>query len=373
MFSLRKHPLSPYWLYCYRTPDGRQKTKSTKCDKRKDAERLKVKWDEQFEKAKKNSLTEVASRQFMHEIRQDFGLKTLSEDTVESFIQRWMEGTRIDSKPATIESYNKVIKEFLNVIEEKSKKSISLIEPSDIEAFRKHRLSQKVSNSTLNHGLKIIRSIFGSAFKQGLIPTNPALAVRLPKVKSFKKEVFLVEEVRQLIATASDDWKTAIYFGVYTAMRLNDVAKLRWSSIDLQNKEITFIESKNDKEMKIVINKCLEKRIHEIVSDEPNGYLMKSLAVKSGGGRSGLSSDFIKLMIKAGIDPQIIKSESGRNQSRKSFHSLRYTCNSLMANDGVTQEVRKSVTGHKSSRVNDHYTRFGKAKQREAVDNLPDF
>jgi site-specific recombinase XerD len=47
---------------------------------------------------------------------------------------------------------------------------------------------------------------------------------------------------------------------------------------------------------------------------------------------------------------------AGRSQSSLSFHSLRHSFNSAMANAGVALEVRQKLTGHASAAMNEIYT-----------------
>jgi integrase len=59
---------------------------------------------------------------------------------------------------------------------------------------------------------------------------------------------------------------------------------------------------------------------------------------KPGPGKSGLSMSFKRLMGRAGIDDGLARKKDGklgRNVSRLSFHSLRHTFNSAIANADV--------------------------------------
>ena len=49
----------------------------------------------------------------------------------------------------------------------------------------------------------------------------------------------------------------------------------------------------------------------------------------------------------------------GRNVSRLSFHSLRHSFKSAMANADVPLEIRQKLTGRASQDMNKHQTHFG--------------
>jgi integrase len=68
---------------------------------------------------------------------------------------------------------------------------------------------------------------------------------------------------------------------------------------------------------------------------------------------------FKRLMAKVGIDDEKIRERNGaagRSVSALSFHSLRHSFNSALANAGVSQELRQKLTGHASADMNTVYT-----------------
>jgi hypothetical protein len=64
-------------------------------------------------------------------------------------------------------------------------------------------------------------------------------------------------------------------------------------------------------------------------------------------------------MERAGIDDGVARKKDGklgRNVSRLSFHWLRHSFHSAMANADVPLEIRQKLTGHASQDMNKHYT-----------------
>jgi len=78
-------------------------------------------------------------------------------------------------------------------------------------------------------------------------------------------------------------------------------------------------------------------------------------------------------MEKAGVKGEIILrgGDKGRTRSTLSFHSLRHSFNSAMANAGIPQEMRQRLTGHASKAVNDRYTHAELDVLRKAVESVP--
>ena len=106
----------------------------------------------------------------------------------------------------------------------------------------------------------------------------------------------------------------------------------------------------------------------------PNAPVFPQLHGKSGSGKSGLSMAFKRIMAKAGIDAGVIRERSGaagRSVSALSFHSLRHSFNSALANAGVSQELRQKLTGHASADMNIIYTHHELETIRSAIKTLP--
>ena len=114
-------------------------------------------------------------------------------------------------------------------------------------------------------------------------------------------------------------------------------------------------------------------RLESPRSNDPKGPVFPKLFDKPGTGKSGLSMSFKRLMQRAGIDDGVARKKDGklgRNVSRLSFHSLRHTFNSAMANADVPPEIRQKLTGHASQDMNKHYTHLELETVRRAVESL---
>jgi len=99
------------------------------------------------------------------------------------------------------------------------------------------------------------------------------------------------------------------------------------------------------------------------------------LAARNTGGRNGLSMTFSRIMVRANITGELLhiakKGGQGRTVRALTFHSLRHSFNSALANAGVSQEIRQKLTGHTSAEMNTLYTHHELAALRAAVEKLP--
>ena len=95
----------------------------------------------------------------------------------------------------------------------------------------------------------------------------------------------------------------------------------------------------------------------------------------AGRAASPLSQQFITIMRRAGVRGEVVhapaKGDKGRTIESLSFHSLRHSFNSAMANAGIAQEVRMKLTGHTSVEMNTGYTHHEIEPLRAAINSIP--
>jgi hypothetical protein len=175
-----------------------------------------------------------------------------------------------------------------------------------------------------------------------------------------EKDVFTPEHIQHLLEVAEGDWKRLILSGYFTGGRLVDLARLIWGDIDLSEKTITFAQGKTGSSVQIPIHQDLYEHLLELPrSDRPKEPVFPKLFNRPGAGKSGLSISFKRLMACAGIDDGLARKKDGkfgRNVPRLSFHSLRHSFSSAMANADVPLEIRQKLTGHASRDMNKQYT-----------------
>ena len=95
------------------------------------------------------------------------------------------------------------------------------------------------------------------------------------------------------------------------------------------------------------------------------------LAGKGPGGRHGLSESFKTIVRRAGISLQEVQGGGVRKLNKRTFHALRHSLVSALANAGVAAELRMKITGHSSAAVHRGYTHMERKTLREAMAKLP--
>ena len=371
MASIHKVAKSPYWYCAYTLPDGRRAFRSTKQRDRKKAGDVARTLEKATERARAGELTEIQVRKLLDSVLESVGQSPVQRETVRTFLLAWLGGKQLSTRPAVHAHYRKSIEGFLASLGPKADRSLNAVVPADIAHFRDMRRSlDRISNGTLAHDIKTIRATFTDARRQGLILINPAEAIPLPTTRPLERVVFTLSELTALLTVASPEWRTLILCGYYLGGRLSDMATLNWDAIDLTKNVIVYTQSKTRRRVEIPIHQELEEYLLAIAGDTRGGPLCPTLAVTRIDGRNGLSNRFSALMARAGIDRAQV--QSGRNKfSRKSFHSLRHSFASALANAGVASEIRMKLSGHKNLGVHQRYTHHELAPLRAAIDALP--
>jgi integrase len=106
-------------------------------------------------------------------------------------------------------------------------------------------------------------------------------------------------------------------------------------------------------------------------TDKPEIFVMPGMADKGPGGRHGLSESFKKIVRKAGLDLQTVQGGGIRKISKRTFHALRHSFTSALANANVAPELRMKLTGHSSEAVHRGYTHHEIETLRQAILKLP--
>ncbi|MBX3743652.1 MAG: tyrosine-type recombinase/integrase [Akkermansiaceae bacterium] len=330
--------------------------------------------------ATRNELTADRGRQFLEKMTEFATGTALRSYTITDWMEFWLANKKASAKPATFARYKNAVARFKAHLGSRATQRLETITSGDIQKFRDKLHSEGRSAKTSNGYLKDIRSCITSAVKEGLLPRNPASTVSvLSEEDSVSREPFTIEEVQKLIhAAPSKEWKGLILLGAFGGLRLGDAATLKAGTIDFSKKCITYLPQKTSRKKKVVtvpLSIALEQYFLDYpVPDDPAAPLFPQLAKVSPAGRNGLSLRFGALMTHAGIsraEIKKVKHGAGRTQYARSFHSLRHTFNSWLANADVSQEIRMRLTGHSTREINDIYTHTELSALKAAVQNLP--
>ncbi len=371
MASIHRRDNSPYWWASWRDATGRLYHRSTKQTDRRNALCFAMECERAEKHATAGTLTEAQARQIVADIleRTQTG-ERLRNPKASEWLTEWVESKEASRAETTGIRYRQTVERFLGYLGDRANRPLVAITPRDIQGFIDLRARQQVSPSTLNVDGKTLRAAFNRARRMGLVSSNPAEAVDLPARQSIERGTFTPAEVAMLIKSAEGEWKTLIVLAYYTGARLSECCRVEWKDVDLAGGTITFPITKTGKAHTLPLHPELQNQLEHIAGDVP-GPLMPGLAGVRISGRRGLSQHFLAVMQKAGLDAERVQGSGKRQLHRRSFHALRHSFTSALANAGVAPELRMKLTGHKSAAVHAGYTHHELKTLRAALAKLP--
>src|SRR4030095_5899926 len=365
---------SPFWYACYTAADGRRLKKSTKQTDERKARLVAEAWLRAEGLARDRELTEVRTREILNDVLQRVTGEKLRAYTVKEWLEQFARQKRKSKSEKTALRHEQMHNEFLAFLGPRANLTIAAITPKDSSDFRDRRHARGLTPTTVNLDVTVLSAAFNAALRQGLITVNPCAGVEPLKDRAHRKQVFTPEQISARLKVAEGEWKGLILVAFYTGQRLGDCANLRWRDVDMVS-EIKAIHwpQQQDKEAAdvSVIHPELEDYLLSLPTPKSDDeFLFTSLAQRN---VSPLSKHFRKLMKQARIEQRVIRegNKSGRTVYGLSFHSLRHSFNSILANAGVSEEMRMALTGHKSRDIHQKYTHHDLEVFQAAIGMLP--
>jgi len=373
MASLRKFPRSPYYFACFTLPGGRRVQRSTKETARKAAQKKADDW----ESLSKGRAKARQAHRVIADIYRDAHGKELPDATTRAFLTGWLVRREGEVAPRTHEAYEARIRHFLEWLETTADEPLAELETHHFLAYR-DELAGRVSPSTVNQAIRILRVAFENARKDGYIADNLAKDCgRLKRDGGRTRHPLGFDDIKAVLEVANGEWCSMIYFGLYTGLRLKDIARLTWANVDTDASEIRVDTAKSGRLVRIPICNPLLRHIESLPAGDNPRAPLHPRAFNSLNG-STLSRQFGELLADIGLREKRTHGaqKEGRSVRRKttgiSFHSLRHSATSMMKNAGISDAVVMDIIGHESVAVSAQYTHIESAAKLKALNSIPD-
>lgn len=314
--------------------------------------------------AQTGDLTIARSEELLRRLR-SLANPTYREVSVDTWFGEWVDAQRPHVTDSTVKSYESARRHMVEALgKAKAKGPLQELTSIDVrEALES--IAKKVKAVTANMDLSALRRVLESACGEGLLTTNAAKSVRpLPTTDSVERAPFTSAEVKLLIDTAkSEEWKGLIIIAAHTGLRMGDVISLSRDNIEGED---IIIRPKKTIRSKAILRIPMTPLVKKWTTNQKEIFFPE-LRKKT---KATHSTNFTNLMNRAGV-ARSVKLPGGIVASR-SFHSLRHSFTSWLAEADVHSDIRRKLTGHKSTGIHDIYTHHDESLTR-AIDELPDF
>jgi len=123
----------------------------------------------------------------------------------------------------------------------------------------------------------------------------------------------------------------------------------------------------------IPLHPQLEAHVLDLPVSDNQGPLCPTLTKRKMSGKYGLSIQFHKMLAAAEVKQETSEAtgKAGHSFNKYTFHSLRHSFVSELANAGIAPDVRQLLAGHSEERSHAVYTHTKLDTLRTAVLKLP--
>jgi len=219
MASLRKKPISCYWIACFTDGDGVQRQRSTVTTDRAKA----FATAQKLEASYSIKLTEAQTRKVVSDIYEQIHGEQLHHATTRKFFTDWIAGKKSELSPGSFKRYENAVDKLIEFLAERADQDIVYVYKRDLTELR-DKTVVGLSVFIANTDLKILRTAFRQAVVDGLRLDNPAAAVRTledrKKADATERRPFTEKELKKLLGVAEGEWEGLILGGLYTGQRL---------------------------------------------------------------------------------------------------------------------------------------------------------
>lgn len=214
----------------------------------------------------------------------------------------------------------------------------------------------KLTNGTVDNYLRCLKAAFNVAVEEGIMPTNPMLALDRSHLKgtTYEREFLSVEEVKKLIDTPCrrPDIKGAFLFSCFCGLRISDVRSLQWKHVVTAGGKmyLKITQFKTRRPLSIPLSRQALRWMPERGNAEEDEYIFPPLSKNM-----TVLDDWAK---EAGINKHV------------TFHMSRHTFATMELTMGADIYTTSKLLGHTSVATTQIYAKVINSKKEEAVSLL---
>lgn len=234
-------------------------------------------------------------------------------------------------------------------------------------------INQPLNSKTVLQTHRILHKALKNAVMLELITSNPADSVELPKIKKYKYNIIVGDELREFLeAFKPSIVYNAVYLAVLLGLRRGEMLALKFKDIDFDDKSIfidkNLVYARGIVEIDTTKTESSERYI--MLSDEILNFI-KNIYVTD---NCSLDDNIVRNIKGEQYRPgSFSRAYTWFRDSRKlkkvRFHDLRHIHATILYHNGITPKVIQERLGHSNiSTTMDIYTHLFKEDQRPAAE-----
>lgn len=306
----------------------------------------------------------------MSQIREGkwFGRSEGEGKTIRDLLERYIDEHSVPNKsPGTVKNDRAMVKEILKYFGDMPLKDLT---PPRIAEYKAFCRKKGLAPATINHRRKLLSGAFNLAIREWeWVKENPVIKVKAEKVRNERDRWLTPEEEQALLEhsvlhptlkrnkTEPRYWlQELIIFALQTGMREDEILSLKWIYVDLDRRTATVIRSKNDEPRTVPLTSVAVQLLVSKSENRKSDYVFPNEAGRKRG-RRNMTRAFDKVVERAGI-------------VNFTFHDLRHTFATRLAQVGVDLYTISKLLGHKDIKMTQRYAHHCTASLRRGLEAM---
>jgi integrase len=232
-----------------------------------------------------------------------------------------------------------------------------------IEKYKAARLQTVIKKTgrtltptTVNREIGCLKHMYSMAITWRYVKRNPVKEVKLLKQPPGRLRYLEPDEAERLLESCLEPYlKSIVVTALNTGMRKGEILSLTWNQVDLANRRITLMKTKNNELRVIPINDRLHAELaHLKTQPQKSEYVFCGDDGKPFG---DIKKGWAGAVRRAGI-------------ADFRFHDLRHTVGSQLVMGGVDLRTVQQILGHKTIQMTQRYSHLSPAHVQDAMQKL---
>lgn len=342
---------------------------------------------------------EVARQAIMFEEYCKKGIVTVNVKFKE-FAEKWLNDfARVNLKKTT---FQRMKNTTIRVYAAFGHLRVDSITRGQIQAFvddmakngKNMKTGKPLSRKSIVHHLNFLSDVFNYALRFDMIDSNPCNHIFVPKGEKKEKEIYTVEEMKQLFKLVNQyaplKYKAFLTLAVYSGFRNGELMGLEWKDVDWENNVISVRRTSNytvtdgnytdtPKTKSSIRSLKLPQQVFDVLSELRESQLKN----KENLGTKWIDSDRLFVTeigkpLNRGSPYKWQREFTERHGMRFcDIHSLRHFNATVLINAGVDTATVSSALGHSNisttTNIYFHAIREAQARTGEAIAAVLDF
>jgi integrase len=302
--------------------------------------------------------------------------------TVGQYLESWLGDIEGTIRRHTYEQYKSVVGKHL--VPEIGRTKLKQLSRPAIRKLYREKKQAGLSSRTVEYIHVTLHKALKDALEDGLINTNPAQGLKLPQRDAKETKALSPEQVSALLEAAREDRLEALYVvALHTGSRRGELLALRWNDVDFEKGTIRVDESldqhgsfhapkreESRRTLRLTPFSLAALKAHRARQNEErlrvgerwedNDLVFPNTVGKPMNPSNLYRREFRPLLSKASLEDEGF-----------TFHSLRHTFATTLAERGIHPATAQKLLGHKDIRMTlAIYTHATDDMQDAAVDAI---